>query len=131
LSQELRRGDSSRCTREPASLPPQPVHSGDSGSIIAGFFCAVLGQQPDGQHDRDLDTLDIRKDITIPEAQHPVALGLEPSRATLVDRETLGLSVLRTINLDDQFRAVVAKIRDIGSDWRLLAELKAVPIELA
>src|SRR5207244_3649884 len=131
LPQELRRTNSSRCAHELESLPAQPFHSGDSGSIIACFACAVLGQQSDGQHDRNLDTVDVRKDLIVPEAQHPVALGLEPSRATLVDRETLCLAMLRTIDLDDQLCAVVAKIRDIGSDGCWLAELKAMAIELA
>jgi len=58
-------------------------------------------------------------------------VGLEPSRSTLVGRQPFRLAVLTTIDLDNQLCAVVAKVRDVGSDGCLLAELKAVPIELA
>jgi len=131
LTQELRRRNAFSCTNEPASLPPQPSHSGGNGSIIACFACAVLGQQSDSQHDCDLDALDVSENVVVPEAQHPVALRLEPTGSTLVGRQPFRLAVLTTIDLDNQLCVVVAKIRDVGSDGCLLAELKAVPIEPA
>jgi hypothetical protein len=130
LPNKLRRRNSSSCTHEPASLLPQPFHSGGSGSIIADLACTVLGQQSDSQHDRDLDTGDVGENLTIPEAQHPITVGLEPSRATLVDREAPGLCVLRTINLDNQLCGMIAEIRDVGADRHLLAKMKTMPIEL-
>jgi hypothetical protein len=43
----------------------------------------------------------------------------------------LWFAVLCAIHLDDKLRRVVAEIGDVGADWRLLPEVKPMPIELA
>jgi hypothetical protein len=60
----------------------------------------------------------------IPKPEHLITLRLQPARAPFVSGKPLWLTMLATIDFDDELRRVVAKVCDIRTDGGLLPKLK-------
>jgi hypothetical protein len=62
--------------------------------------------------------IDISQHLTVPEAQHPIALAFQKSRSRCVTRPLF--AVLCAIHFDDQLRPVTHEIGNVSAKMNLL-----------
>ena len=65
--------------------------------------------------------IDIRQDIVVPIAQHAIAVRFENSRAAVIGSRSL--SVLTTIDLDNDAPRVTSKVDDVAANSNLATEM--------
>jgi hypothetical protein len=97
----------------------------------AGAVLSIVSQNAERNEDLCLDIIEVREDLVIPEAKNSIALRRQPAGTTRIGVQTLRQPVLCAIDLNDQFRRVIAEVRNIRTDGRLLPKLKTTPIEIA
>ena len=68
------------------------------------------------------NTVRIRKNIIVPEANDPIALPFEPGRSFRVIEV---VSVLPAIDFDDESSLGTQEVHDVGADWHLPFELES------
>jgi hypothetical protein len=71
------------------------------------------------------DTLSVREDVVVPEAQRAVAVRGEPGVAR---RVAWAVGELATVELDDQLRIKASEVSDVRADRALLAEVEAIDL---
>ena len=69
------------------------------------------------------DSVDILRDVVIPEADHTVAFGLEPTGPHQIRLGNRTLGMLRAIDLDYQMCRHTSKVHDVTTDRHLPPEV--------
>jgi hypothetical protein len=70
------------------------------------------------------------QNVSVPKPKHAVALRLKIARACIVSRNTVGLHMPTTVNLDNGFGLMTCKVGIVRADRRLAAEMAIADFQL-
>ena len=129
--------EATSCITASPPSPPLPHKGGGSRPSMGGESRSSAGREQTRPRGEELSAgvvvdcahnvlehaIDIRQHVVVPIAQHAIAVRFENSRAVVIGSRSL--SMLATIDLDDDASRVTRKIDDVTANSNLATEMRA------